>query len=323
VTGGYVYRGSKYQELYGKYFFTDYCQSHIRYLEKISGAYVHTDLGFLGGATSLVTWGEDRHGELYCAGNGKVYKLSSADCSPVATINVGSDTIVDCGAGSVNLDVPFDSAHTYLWLYNGTDTISGANSYVATLEGYYTISVSSDTCTSVDSVFVDIPPMNVSFTGLDTFYCVYNSSVFLTPNYSGGTFSGPGMVNNLFSPSQAGIGAHQITYTYSDSTGCAGNFTQNVTVDACLEIPFHNWTNSIEIFPNPSEGNFHITGYTPVKKEMEFSVRDISGRSVYAEKIIFNAGENKIPLNIRLAKGIYTAGFNDGISTSAIKLIIE
>ncbi|MFM7218001.1 MAG: PQQ-dependent sugar dehydrogenase, partial [Bacteroidota bacterium] len=34
ITGGYIYRGGKFADMYGKYFFTDYCVNSMRTLEK-------------------------------------------------------------------------------------------------------------------------------------------------------------------------------------------------------------------------------------------------------------------------------------------------
>ena len=46
---------------------------------------------------------------------------------------------------------------------------------------------------------------------------------------SGGTYSGTGVTNNVFDPSVAGIGVHDITYTYS-SAGCTITDTEPINV---------------------------------------------------------------------------------------------
>lgn len=54
---------------------------------------------------------------------------------------------------------------------------------------------------------------NASFTNLATSYCVSAPAVTLTPAVSGGTFSGPGVSGNTFTPATAGIGGpYVITY---------------------------------------------------------------------------------------------------------------
>ncbi len=72
-----------------------------------------------------------------------------------------------------------------------------------------------------------------SFTGLSTQYCFYEPNDTLTGSPAGGTFSGPGISGNIFSPSAAGVGGpYNIIYTYSTGAACSGSDTQSVTVNA-------------------------------------------------------------------------------------------
>jgi hypothetical protein len=72
---------------------------------------------------------------------------------------------------------------------------------------------------------------NVSFSGLNQQYCVNGNMSILTGTPAGGTFSGPGIVGNTFVPSLAGIGNHQITYSYSAQFQCTNSQTQSVTIN--------------------------------------------------------------------------------------------
>src|SRR6185295_17282604 len=96
IVGGYRYRGAKYSNMYGKYFLTDEFTGtyQFRTLEPNgSGGWTGTQIGVLGRST-VVAFGEDRWGELYCAdyGNGGIYKFEGATCSPVASVS-DNDTI--------------------------------------------------------------------------------------------------------------------------------------------------------------------------------------------------------------------------------------
>ena len=78
VTGGYVYRGSAIPELFGHYFYADFCGGLIRSLRLDDGLAVDQidwsgDLARLG---QVASFGTDNEGELYSLDwNGSLYKL--------------------------------------------------------------------------------------------------------------------------------------------------------------------------------------------------------------------------------------------------------
>lgn len=80
ITGGYVYRGSTYAAMQGKYFFADYCSNKIGKIE-IDGALTFSP-SMPGG--SYTSFGEDQNGEIYVASadNGVIYKL--VDTNPLS-----------------------------------------------------------------------------------------------------------------------------------------------------------------------------------------------------------------------------------------------
>lgn len=324
VTGGYIYRGTKYQELYGKYFYADYCNSELQYLvANDSGGFTNTNLGALN-ASSVTTFGEDRHGELYLSSSGnKIMRIISADCTPVSTINLGIDTMSDCGSGSVQLNVPANATFSYTWTYNST-TVDSTASFIATQPGWYYVTVDNQGCTGTDSIMVNIgAPAPVSFSGLDSIYCVYNNPVILTPNPSGGIFSGPGITGQGFFPADAGLGTHNIVYSYSDAFGCISTDTQAVIVDACLGLPENDNVENISIIPNPSSGNFSIQSFSKNQKSIRLMITDITGRVVLNEEYVFNAGENSIPIELNAPKGIYHVRISDGAGGSVVRLTIQ
>ncbi|WHF51497.1 PQQ-dependent sugar dehydrogenase [Chryseobacterium gotjawalense] len=75
ITGGYVYRGTTYPALVGKYIFADYCSTQIGILNG-DNSIVWTS-AFTG--NNFATFGEDAGKELYVAAvnNGKIYKIST------------------------------------------------------------------------------------------------------------------------------------------------------------------------------------------------------------------------------------------------------
>ena len=79
ITGGYVYRGSLYPTLQGKYFFADYCSDQIGILSSdnsITWTSAYPGSGFS-------TFGQDNQKGLYIAAlnTGKIYKITSGTLS--------------------------------------------------------------------------------------------------------------------------------------------------------------------------------------------------------------------------------------------------
>ncbi len=65
VTGGYVYRGSAVEDLYGAYVFGDYCTSRLWAVRISTGEVEFRDLGAQVPGGALASFGEDADGELY------------------------------------------------------------------------------------------------------------------------------------------------------------------------------------------------------------------------------------------------------------------
>jgi len=128
-------------------------------------------------------------------------------------------------------------------LLNGTPaggTFSGFgvsnNSFQPSLTGPGTIGISynyvdGNGCSGSASQIVEVLPVpTVNFSGLESTYLIADAPATLIGNPPNGTFSGPGVTNDLFNPNQAGAGVHQITYSFTDDLDCSNTAVQEVTV---------------------------------------------------------------------------------------------
>jgi glucose/arabinose dehydrogenase len=92
ITGGFVYRGTKYPSLNGKYFFTDYCSGIIRSLTIISNSSVSEKDEYKGDKGAYTSFGEDSKKELYLVNmaKGSIYRIAAntavSGAAPVATV---------------------------------------------------------------------------------------------------------------------------------------------------------------------------------------------------------------------------------------------
>lgn len=75
----------------------------------------------------------------------------------------------------------------------------------------------------------------------------------------GGTFSGTGVSGNMFDPSMAGAGMHDIIYTYTDTNMCSSSDTATVTVNAAPAITLASYSAVCE-----GASAISLTGESPV-----------------------------------------------------------
>ncbi|MCG3167509.1 MAG: hypothetical protein POELPBGB_03301 [Bacteroidia bacterium] len=112
----------------------------------------------------------------------------------------------------------------------GTWTASDAGVGTHTITYTYTDGNNCTNSTTISVVVNDLPV--VTFTGLAANYCVDAPADALTGIPASGLFSGTGINVNDFDPAIAGVGTHDITYTYTDVNGCVNSETQSTTVNA-------------------------------------------------------------------------------------------
>ncbi len=145
VTGGYVYRGSEFPEMYGRYYYTDYCNGQFRYIE-INGGVVNEGT-VIGGAQGFgwSSFGESSTNELYVANlDGTIYRLAGACYGFSVDIEADGDVLTANQEGQ------------YVWFLNGVE-ISGENgqSLVTTENGTYTVQVLTDNnCEALSSGYL-------------------------------------------------------------------------------------------------------------------------------------------------------------------------
>ncbi len=132
----------------------------------------------------------------------------------------------------------FTSSPTGLSINSNTGQITLSTSTVAV--PYVVTYTSNGPCptSSTFALIVNSPP-TVSFTGLNTSYCINDlSAVTLNGSPAGGTFSGLGVVTNTYNPSLTTIGNHIITYDFTDANGCTGTSTQTTLTNGLAFVTF-------------------------------------------------------------------------------------
>ncbi|MBN2779342.1 MAG: gliding motility-associated C-terminal domain-containing protein, partial [Bacteroidales bacterium] len=116
------------------------------------------------------------------------------------------------------------------FVFNPADAGPGIHTIVYDVTNIY--GCSDDTQTNV--TVIESPSVSINLP--DNEFCLDDDAENLIGNPPGGTFEGPGVLNNKFIPINAGPGTHEITYTYIDANGCTGVGSMIVEVSEPLQL---------------------------------------------------------------------------------------
>ncbi len=90
-------------------------------------------------------------------------------------------------------------------------------------------------CSNFCTFFITVYPLPTVSCPPDISMCLNATALLLTGGFpAGGTYSGPGVIGNVFDPALAGVGTHLISYVFADGNGCTEGCTFSITV---LPIP--------------------------------------------------------------------------------------
>ena len=147
--------------------------------------------------------------------------------SPIATVSPISDVCLNQGAIELTNGLPSGG------VWSGPGVISGYLYPSVAGVGTHTLEykVDNGSCESVVTTEItvnDVPTINLPVISNT---CSDNSIFPLTgATPSGGVWSGPGVTAGFFDPSSAGIGAHEIEYSYTDENSCTHSEKTSIVV---------------------------------------------------------------------------------------------
>ncbi|UTW63727.1 T9SS type A sorting domain-containing protein [bacterium SCSIO 12741] len=220
---------------------------------------------FGGGSTDVViAWTDSVSGSIDDNRSNDTLK-TNVHTPPTATFTALADVCENGGSVTLNQGSGTPAGGTETYFGNGVNggifEPSQAQSGVHVISYVYTApNGCSDTATQ--NITVDTIPQ-VSFTGGNP-VCENNGIFPLTSGLPmGGNYSGVGVSNNIFDPAVAGPGVHNITYTYTDSKGCADSVSAQQGVDsitiASVTLPVSICLNGDSIILNtgmPAGGTY-------------------------------------------------------------------
>lgn len=100
----------------------------------------------------------------------------------------------------------------------------------------YTVTDANNCSDTATSSLVVNPLPTVSIIGLQSSICANNNPIQLTGSPAGGQFSGTGVIGSQFNPTTAGVGNHQISYSYTDANSCTNSISQSISVKSVPSV---------------------------------------------------------------------------------------
>ncbi|OFX90903.1 MAG: hypothetical protein A2X06_03910, partial [Bacteroidetes bacterium GWC2_40_22] len=187
------------------------------------------------------------------------FQFVTVNAIPVVTLPPFADVCIDSSPITLTTGAPAGGTYTVDGVPSATFDPGAAGVGSHTIIYTYT----SGLCTNSATQTIDVNPLPVvAIGGLLVQQCNTQPAYPITgfPTDANGAFTGSGITDNmngtaLFNPGAAGLGLHNIEYTYTDINGCTNSVTQFTRVGTkifiiglassyCSEDPVQNFTYS-------------------------------------------------------------------------------
>jgi hypothetical protein len=268
-----------------------------------------------------------------CSGTYSVAITDAAGCTVTDTVSITSPSPVVVTANGNGMICSGDTAvifaigsggagsYTYNW---NPGNLTGSQIVVtpSTLTIYTVTVTDASGCVGSQVHTVMVNPLPVVNANGPTQLCVTDGVITYSGVPSGGTWSGPAMNNGVFSPSTAGVGAHTLVYSFTDSSGCSDTAQVIVTVDPCTNVSGINATTAVSLFPNPNNGTFTLT-FENYAGDAVVEVMDVQGKLVQTKLLQNVQAQVNQPLQLNsLNEGMYLVRLLYGNQIELIKIQI-
>ncbi len=201
-------------------------------------------------------------------------------CTNTSTVNIAmhSQPLVNatsngpiCKGQTIVFNEDGGEAVSWTWSGAGIEGANNQNPTIAAAETTSTYSVEitdANGCKRTSSIEVIVNELpGVTITDVYGPYCIDDMSVQIVANPIGGDFSGNGVTaSGVFTPIDAGVGSHIITYNFEDINECTGtasttiivNDKPTVTIDGNYG-PYCTNENPVQLVGTPSNGTYSGT----------------------------------------------------------------
>lgn len=239
------------------------------------------------------------------------------------SVDLGPDLTI-CGNGGVILDAG-NPGNLYSWSDNST-----TQSIFVSTPGIYSVTVTDPLgCDAIDDINVaQVPGINAAINSPGSASLgqpvQFNDATTPSANFWIWDFGDGTPVVNQQNPthSYAALGVYTVTLISSDGT-CRDTTTTTVEISNIIGIEEELGASSFELYPNPSDGVFHIAFELYQRKDVSVEVLDLSGKI-----LLRKAGgttqvfREEIDLG-NFSSGLYILRIKAGENASYQKLILQ
>lgn len=170
------------------------------------------------------------------------------------------------------------------------DTLAGTNypiQWSNLVSGTYKVKVFSDEASiyMIDSaIVIESQVPLVSFTIPDDTLCLsWNSYELSGGQPEGGIYTGFNVNSGVFYPPLAGLGVHNIYYTYTNELGCSVVVLDQVFVADCVSLGTISMDSFINVYPNPTLQKLRLSFSKQVTSVAKLSIYNDQGQIVFSK----------------------------------------
>lgn len=277
------------------------------------------------GATSYIWNGGVIDGVAFAPSSSGIFTVigTSGSCSDTANISITVNSLPAVGASSTSnaicmfgtVALSGTGASTYIW----TGGVTNGVAFNPTLTATYTVTGTDvNNCSNTSTITIVVNPLpNVTLNLPTDSVCITSGIVALSGGSpAGGSYSGTGVTGTNFNPT-VGIGTHVITYLFTDANNCTNVANQDMVVLGCAGIE-DNMLSSLNIYPNPNNGNFFIE-LNEVSQGTTIHIYNAIGQKVYTNIMMSNLEQ----VSLDLRSGLYIVELINGKDYIRKQVIIK
>ena len=205
------------------------------------------------------------------------------------------------------------------------DTIIYNGEVISEIASYTYILTASNGCDSVIVLEIMDGSINPTIAIEIDSVCATGEPIDLAALVSpeGGVFEGSGIDGNMFVPELADIGYNEIVYTIDDGE-CVESISFEILVTICTSVIDKDLDQSLQVYPNPSNGLLVLEIGDSKLSAIEFSLHDIQGRKLMTDHIDVKQNLTKINYQLdHLSNGVYLIKLESDMGIVSRRIFLE